>query len=255
MCRWVICWIILATVTTSVRAEKADDVAALLGAGEFEKARAAIDASIEKNSADARAWHARVVVNLKLRDDAPAAEAAKRALELSPDPDRALILNASAAMARNAEPHDAAKLLVAHLDRHPDLLDEAVLDSLISVLYEFDDTERAGKKVVGYQKIYDERNAKLEAAVEGKKRWGIEWVATDEFRSRREALAATEAQTLDIRRKLARVDSQAEEARRNLARATEMMKRRPKEKRGVQVAQENLDRILSERRVLETDLA
>jgi tetratricopeptide (TPR) repeat protein len=249
----IVMLLLLAFALAAAPATPMGQAEALLATGQFEKARDLLQTIVAQDPKDARAWEAMLVAQLALRKDDEALATARKVLALGPA-GRVTVMNAAIAHARVDDPIAGAKLIHQHLEANPEPLDEPMLDVLGTILSQVDPDDRTDAACVLATRFYDAYNAKLEAQVSGRKRWGVRWLNADEADENRQRLAAAEAATAAVQKKIKKLEDDIADARRDVFRATELAKRRPREKDKVEKAVVRLNELEAAHLSLQTDL-
>ncbi len=93
-----------------------------------------------------------------------------------PPLDRSLVMTLSAALVVNHNPMRAARYLLTYMQAHPEPVDEPMLNALGIALVQADSSATKSPLYQDSLKLYRKQNAELEAARDGMRRWGVEWL-------------------------------------------------------------------------------
>ena len=165
-----------------------------LAAEQYQPARAAFLDAIAIDPRSVKAHHGLALCMVAQKEVAKAAAELDKAVNMTPTPDRALVLNAMACgMATHAHMR-AAKLAKDYLTAHPKELDEPMVNALGTALSAATDAERKNRFFTDCASFYLIANQRLEAARPGYKRFGSDWLPARDADAKTAAIAAKQKQ-------------------------------------------------------------
>lgn len=184
-------------------ANKAKNVEALLqqgidalSAGQYQPAREAFQDVVTLDPRNAKAQHGLALCMMAQKEVAKAAAVLDKAFAATPNPDRAMVLNAAAChMATHAHMR-AAKVVKDYLTAHPKEPDEPMVNALGTALQAATPQERKNAFFGQCTSFYLIANQRLEAARPGYKRFGGEWFTAKEADAKAYAMS-TQQKKLD----------------------------------------------------------
>jgi len=230
-----------------------------LKSGRYEEAQRAYTAIVEKKPTDAEAWHGLSIAHFLLDNDTAAAKAMAEVHRLAPKPTRALVHNSAAVHLDAGLSMVAAGEVMDYLKATPDPLDEPLQNVLGYALSQAESEESIPlAKLDAARRFYAEYDARLNAVIPEKKRWGNTWVSAQEANNFHAAWRKAEVASRALMDEIATMKRQLADANRDVARAKEAARRNPKnpkKREELSEAQQQAVQFQSTSRVKQTDLA
>jgi tetratricopeptide (TPR) repeat protein len=148
---------------------------AAMTAGEFADARDAFKDALQVDRENPLAARGLGFAYVALGKPVKALEPLEIAAQ-KPPLDRGLILAISAALVANHNSMRAVHFLLPYMQTHADPVDEPMLNALGTALTQAEGSAVKSQLFKDAAKLYRKQNTALEAAHEGKRRWGVTWL-------------------------------------------------------------------------------
>ena len=224
-----------------------DQGQAALTAGEY---KAAVDSfkdvvSLDRNNAIA--LHGMGAAYMYLNDFNHAKEPMEKAIKANPSRDRALVLNMAVLQIAVNNPMRGAKIIKDYLTVHSTVPDEPMLNAMAIALNDADGQARKGSLYIDCSLFYQMANAKVEAAVPGQKRWGIEWMPAATVDAKIDAMTNKQKEADKDASDLDSANADLDTAQKDLDKQQELVQRGFSSAYEVSTARQTLQQAITER--------